>query len=87
MTFRKLTHGLPIVLTLVTCTSCQWSQLAQIDRNGDGEITADEVVTTAMDFVCGTQAGSTATGDSTTGNASVSTDTTSDGAPAAAVAN
>ena len=87
MTLRKLALSLPVVLVLVTCTSCQLSQLSQLDQNGDGEITPDEVIMAAVDFVCGAQMDSSTTGVSTTGDNSASTNPTSDGASTGNAAN
>lgn len=87
MTFRKLTLGLAITSVLMACTSCQLSQLSQIDRNGDGEITPDEVVAAAVNFVCGAQTDSSASDGSSTSDVSDTTDTASDGVQADGVAN
>jgi len=49
---RRLAASIAVGFVLVTCTSCQ---TADLDQNGDGQVTTQELWTAVFNSVCGNQ--------------------------------
>lgn len=62
-------------LLLATCTSCD---TADLDQNGDGQITRSELVSAALDLICGDQDGAETPDDGTTDGGAAGGDSTGD---------
>jgi hypothetical protein len=77
--YRTILIGAAACL-LLTCTSCQ---LPNLDANGDGTVTGEEIVSAIVDAVCGDSSDTTTTDGSDTGSSSDNSDTgTTDGSSA-----